>query len=201
MSEILIIIVVASGAFIGTNLDNLLLLMAMYSRYEQNAVIVTAGYFAGMLLIGAISLLIGEAGELLPLAYLGFLGVIPISIGVISLWKLFRKAEVENLSRAIETQTGVAVFLTLVVTQLSNSADSIVTFSALFADSSDAADYLIAPTFLAMTIVFSGTAYYSLKHHRLKQFVNRYGKYVTPFILILVGWYIFSNTGLDLVPG
>lgn len=201
MSEILIIIVVASGAFVGTNLDNLLLLMAMYSRYEQNAVMVTAGYVAGMLVIGAISLLIGEAGELLPLAYLGFLGLIPISMGVFSLWKIFRKTEAEDLSRAIGTHTGVAVFLTLVVTQLSNSADSIVTFSALFADSSDAADYLIAPTFLAMTIVFSGMAYYSLKHHKLKQFVNRYGKHVTPFILILVGWYIFSNTGLDLVPG
>ena len=201
MSEILIIIAVASGAFIGTNLDNLLLLMAMYSRYEQNAVMVTAGYVAGMLLIGAISLLIGEAGELLPLAYLGFLGVIPISMGLFSLWKLFGKVEVEDVSSVIDTHSGMAVFVTLIATQLSNSADSIVTFSALFADSTDAADYLIAPTFLAMTLVFSGVAYYSLKHHRLSQFVNRYGKYVTPFILILVGWYIFSNTGSDLVPG
>lgn len=201
MSEILIIIAVASGAFIGTNLDNLLLLMAMYSRYEQNAVMVTAGYVAGMLLIGAISLLIGEAGELLPLAYLGFLGAIPISMGLFSLWKLFGKVEIEDVSSVIDAHSGMAVFVTLIATQLSNSADSIVTFSALFADSTDAADYLIAPTFLAMTLVFSGVAYYSLKHHRLGHLVNRYGKYVTPFILILVGWYIFSNTGSDLVPG
>jgi len=162
---------------------------------------VTAGYIAGMVLIGAISLLIGEAGELLPLAYLGFLGVIPITMGVLSLWKLFRKTQDENVISSVDAHSSLAVFLTLIATQLSNSADSIITFSALFADSSDASDYLIAPTFLAMTVVFSSIAYYSLKHHRLSQFLNRYGKYVTPFILILVGWYIFSNTASDLVPG
>ena len=200
MSEILIIIGVTAGAFIGTNLDNLLLLAAMYSRYEQRAGIVTAGYFAGMILIGFITLLIGEVGDIIPLAYLGLLGVVPMMMGVLSLWKLFRSTQPGEVTSVVAADTRLAVFFALLSTQLSNSADSIITFSALFADSSDPSDYMVAPTFLAMTGIFAGVAYYSVKHPKLSRFLGRYGQYVTPFILILVGYYILSDTASDLVP-
>jgi len=200
MSEILVIIGVTAGAFIGTNLDNLLLLVAMYSRYEQRTGIVTAGYFAGMILIGIITLAIGEVGDIIPLAYLGLLGIIPMLMGVFSLLKLFRKTHPGDVTNKAVGDSRVAVFFALISTQLSNSADSIITFSALYADSTDKSDYMIAPTFLAMTAVFSWVAIYSVKHPRLSWFLERYGQYVTPFILILVGYYILSNTATDLTP-
>lgn len=201
MSEILIIIGVTSGAFIGTNLDNLLLLVAMYSRYEQHSATVTAGYFAGMILIGLITLIIGEVGEFIPLAYLGLLGAVPMLMGLFALWKLFRRTHTPGVNPTITGSSSLAVFLALVSTQLSNSADSIITFSALLADSSDPSDYVLATTFLAMVGLFSGVAYYSVKHPKLGRFLSRYGQYATPFILILVGFYILSNTATDLVPG
>jgi len=201
MSEVLVIIAVASAAYIATNLDNLLLLVAMYSRYEQHPGIVTAGYCAGMIIICVIALVAGEAGELIPLAYLGLLGVIPIIMGVFALWKLFRKTESAQTAGVTTDSAPLTVFFTLITTQLSNSADSIITFSALIADSSDASDYVIVPTFLGMIAVFSWVAYYSVKHHKLSWFLARFGQYVTPFILILVGLYILSNTATDLVPG
>jgi len=201
MSEVLVVIAVTAGAFIGTNLDNLLLLTAMYSRYEQHAGMVTAGYFAGMILIGVIALAIGEVGEFIPLAYLGMLGVIPMMMGVLALIKLFRKAEAGYTNGTVTDGNRLAVFLALISTQLSNGADTIITFSALLADSNDAADYLVAPTFLAMIGVFNAVAWYALKHRGLSLVVGRYGQYVIPFILILVGYYILSNTASDLVPG
>jgi cadmium resistance protein CadD (predicted permease) len=201
MGEILIIVGVTSAAFIGTNLDNLLLLTAMYSRYERQALMVTAGYFTGMALVGGIAVIIGEAGDYIPLAYLGLLGVIPITMGVVSLWKLFRnKGNMEDAGPVVDSK-GLTVFLALITTQLSNSADSIIAFSALLAESTDRSDFLITPTYLAMIGIFSGVAYYSLRHKKLSEFLERYGQYVTPFILILVGLYIFSNTSSDLVPG
>jgi cadmium resistance protein CadD (predicted permease) len=201
MSEVLVVIAVTAGAFIGTNLDNLLLLTAMYSRYEQHAGMVTAGYFAGMILIGVIALAIGEVGEFIPLAYLGILGVIPMMMGVLALIKLFRKAEVGYTNGIVTDGNRLAVFLALISTQLSNGTDTIITFSALLADSIDAADYLVAATFLVMIGVFNGVAWYALKHRGLSLVVSRYGQYVIPFILILVGYYILSNTASDLVPG
>ena len=201
MTEVFVIVGVTAGAFIATNLDNLLLLVAMYSRYQLRPWMVTAGYIAGMILVGVITLAIGEIGEVIPLAYLGFLGLIPVMMGVFSLWKLFRGSRLEEVDSIVSAGSRSAVFFALVATQLSNSTDSIITFSALYADSSDRSDYLVAPTFLAMAFVFAGVAFYSVRQPELSRFLSRYGQYVTPFILILVGLYILSNTASDLVPG
>jgi len=87
------------------------------------------------------------------------------------------------------------------MTQLSNGADSIITFSVFLADSTDKTDYLIALTFLAMICVFAWMAYYSLTHRKLSETLDRFGRYITPFILILVGVYILTNTAGDLAAG
>jgi len=201
MHEMLIIIGVTAAAFIGTNLDNLLLLAAMYSRYPNQARVVTAGYFTGMILIAIITLIIGEVGDIIPLAYLGLLGMIPMMMGALALLKLFRSRQLEAVDSVVTGGNRLAVFFALISIQLSNSADSIITFSALFADSADPSDYVVAQTFFVMVGVFSAVAYYSVKHPKLSQILSRYGQFVTPFILILVGFYILSNTASDLVPG
>lgn len=201
MNELLIMIGVAVGAFIGTNLDNLLLLATMYSRYFRHPWTVTAGYFAGMNLIAVITIAVGELGELIPLAYLGLLGVVPIMIGVLALWKLFRNSQTEEVHGAYAGNSGFAIFFAMIALQLSNGTDTIITFSALYADSSDQLDYIVVPVFFAMVGIFSWVAYYSVKHPRLSYILTRYGQYVTPFILIFVGFYILSNTATDLVPG
>jgi len=201
MIDMITIIAITSGAFIATNLDNLVLLVALYSRYESNTNTVTLGYLTGMILIGAICLGIGELGELIPLAYLGLLGIIPMLIGVIALFHLFQKPAFDAAPADTYHTSPWAIFVATLTTQLSNGADSIITFSVFMADSSDASDYLIESTFLGMSCVFAGVAYYSLKHRKVSQFLDHYGHYVTPFILILVGCYVLSNTATDLMPG
>jgi cadmium resistance protein CadD (predicted permease) len=201
MNEILIVVGVTAGAFIGTNMDNFLLLVTMYSRYFRHPWVVTAGYVAGMILIAMITIAIGELGDLIPIAYLGLLGVIPMMMGVFALWKLFRGPQPDEVNSTFAGNSGLAIFSALVAIQLSNGTDTIITFSALYADSSDPSDFIVAPTFFTMVGIFYWVAYYSVRHPGLGQLLARYGKYVTPFILILVGFYIFTDTASDLVPG
>lgn len=202
MNELLIIVGVTAGAFVSTNLDNLLLLATMYSRYYRHPWTVTAGYFVGMNLIAAITIAVGLVGEFIPIAYLGLLGVIPMMIGVFALWKLYRQSRnTEEVDSAYAGNSALAIFFALITIQLSNGADTIITFSALYADSSNPSDYIVAPTFFAMVGLFAWLAFYSVKHPRLSHVLVRYGQYVTPFILIFVGFYIFSNTASDLAPG
>jgi len=201
MNDVLTIIAVSAGAFIATNLDNLILLIALYSRYENHPRTVTAGYIGGMVLIGAICLVIGFGGALIPISYLGMLGVIPVFMGVMGLLQLFRSRQVEVNTRFAMESSRKTIFLAVLITQLSNGADSIITFSVFLADSTPATDYLIALTFLVMIGIYAGVAIYSLNHRKLSNFLDRYGRYVTPLILILVGVYIITNTASDLLPG
>jgi len=201
MGEVFIIVGVGAGAFIGTNLDNLVLLVAMFARYAQQPGTVIAGYFFGMMVICLIALLLGETGEYIPLDWLGLLGVVPMTLGLMALWKLIRKPGEETPGGFAVNENRSTIFSTLASTQLSNGADTIITFTVLFAESGDPADYLLVPTFLVMIGVFAGLAYYSVKRAKLGRVLSRYGQYVTPFILILVGFYILANTATDLVPG
>jgi cadmium resistance protein CadD (predicted permease) len=201
MGDVLTIIAVTAGAFIGTNLDNLVLLVALYSRFQKQSSMVTAGYFAGMTLIAAVCFVIGEADRFIPLDYLGLLGVIPIVMGVVGLLQLFKGIQDGETASFVTASSPKAVFITVLMTQLSNSADSIITFSVFVVDSSQQGEYLIAPTFFAMVGVFAWLAYFSLNHRKFSRFLARYGHYVTPFILIFVGFYILSNTAYDLAPG
>jgi cadmium resistance protein CadD (predicted permease) len=197
MSEILTLVAVAAAAFLATNLDNLLLLVSLFARYESQARRVAAGYFAAMLTIGAISLTIGKAAELVPVNYLGLLGSIPLVMGVMALFKLFRGTDSADATREI----GPAALAATFSTQLSNGSDTIATFSILFGDSTNIADYVISLTFVGMLCVFAMAAFYALRHRWLSQTIGRYGRYVTPFILIAVGLYVLSNTASDMAPG
>ena len=202
MLEILILFAVVAGAFIGTNLDNLLLLVALHTRYNDHPAIVSAGYATGMVLIGIICLLVGELGDLIPIAYLGLLGIIPITTGCLALVRLFGKANTaETLGSSVAHAAPGTIFATLLTTQLSNSSDTIITFSVLLAESTDFFDMEIIPTYLAMVVGFAWLARYLVSHQRLSHVLKRYGPYVTPLILILVGVYVLSNTATDLLPG
>lgn len=202
MLALLTIFAVTAGAFIGTNLDNLILLVALHTRYRDQPAVVSAGYIAGMLLILGICLLIGEIGELIPIAYVGLLGVIPIATGCLALLRLFSKPGPRETGNRVSADAGaVAIFFTLLTTQLSNSSDTIIAFSLLLADSTDFFDLQIIPVFLAMVGGFAWLARYLVNHQRLGEFLKRYGHYITPFILIMVGFFILSNTASDLMPG
>lgn len=198
MIDVLTIAAVTAAAFVGTNLDNLILLIALYSRYLHQSKIVTAGYIAGMFVIGLIVFFVSEAGDFIPVAYLGSLGIIPVVIGLKGLFELYRKKQNATTSDSTISASGKTVFLSVFMTQLSNSADTIITFTIFQFDSKDTMDYVISSTFLVMIFVFAGVAFYSLKHRNLRKFLDRFGHWITPFILIFVGLYIISDTATDL---
>ena len=202
MTELLVIIAVSATAFVGTNMDNLVLLVAMHANYREHPGAVSAGYIAGMLLIGAVFLSVSLLGELIPVAYLGLLGFIPITAGVLGLVGLLRNKNAADTVQSPASDMGPrAVFTTLVTTQLANSTDTIVAFSTLTAESSDFSDHLVFPVFVVLVLGFAWLARFLLSHGRLAGILERYGHYATPFILILVGIYILSNTMTDLAPG
>ena len=193
----MLIVPVVVTAYIATNLDNLLLLIGLLAQYATARRNVLAGYTVGMLALGLASLAIGKAAEAIPVAYLGWLGLIPIAAGVYALLALLRAptADAPSPSRA------GPVFVVAALTQLSNGADTIATFSILVADSASGVEPWLFTTFIAMIAVFAATASFTLAHPWLGGAATRYSRYITPFLMIAIGSYVLANTLTDVAPG
>ena len=199
MFDAAIVVAVAAGAFMATTLDNLVLMIGLFGRYSDRRQEVLVGYLAGMLIIGAVTFYVGKLAGYAPVQYLGLLGVVPILIGVTEIVRLFRNKGVVH-DPVLPGAGSTAVVATLLA-QLGNSTDTIITYSVLFSDANDLADYLVLMVFAGMALLLALVAYLALRHPWLSRPVQLYGHYITPLILITVGMYVLSNTALDMLPG
>ena len=83
-----------AGVFVATNLDDVFLLLAFFSDPRQRVAHVVLGQLLGMAALTAASLLAALGALVVPAAYVGLLGVLPLAIGVKEREKLLiRKKE------------------------------------------------------------------------------------------------------------
>ena len=70
---------------VATNVDNFLVLVGVFGTRSGSRTAVRLGFCVGALILLVISLIFSFIGELIPIRFLGYLGVIPISMGVLEL--------------------------------------------------------------------------------------------------------------------
>jgi len=85
--------------------------------------------------------------------------------------------------------------------QLSNGVDTILVFAPLFADSLLQVDFSIAVAFLVSAIAWYLLAAYIGQGARQVEAIARYGAWLAPLVMIVLGLYILDNTVTDLVAG
>ena len=201
MHSILLIIPIAAGAFLATNLDNFALLLTFLARYRQRMLVVASAYLIGISLLGGVAYAIGHVATIVPVEYIGLLGLAPVGLGVAGVFKLLSDAPGTGSIREQSPGGSRTAFLATLASQLGNGTDTIITFASLFADSDRVADTLIVLTFVAMMLIFLASAHYAIRHPAVEALLERYAHRITPFILIIVGTYILANTATDLMPG
>lgn len=199
MPDMVLVVAVAGSAFIATNLDNLVLLVALFGRYSDRRYEIAFGYLAAMLIVLAITFVVGKIAGNAPVNYVGLLGIFPVVIGLVELGRVFRNRGVVH--DPVATGIGSTAIAAALLTQLSNSADTIVTFSVLFSDSNEVGDQLVLASFGGMALLWVLIAQQALRHSWLSRPIQLYGHYITPLILITVGLFVLSNTALDMLPG
>lgn len=200
MNSLIAIIPIAAGAYVATNLDNYILLVSLLARYRNQTTSVVVGYFVCMMIFGFTGYWIGAAASVAPVEYIGILGIVPISIGTYELVQLRRGSVRAAVATDKSAGDGQKAFMTTLISQLGNGADTIVILGVLFADSMPAADMLIILTLAAMAVTFVIVGIYTVRHPALSKWVGRYAHRAMPFILIVVGVYVLANTASDLLP-
>ena len=196
----LTIVPVTLVAFLATNLDNFTLLVALLAQHRSNRLTVLLAYVATMLIAIGLAYFAGRTADFLPVEYLGFLGVIPLTLGIVGLAKLAMRPPGDSQHMASNVTANRAVFVTALLTQLGNCADTIVTFGALFADSNPSSDVLIVSTAVLLALLFAVASVYTLGQPVVARLADRHAHRVTPLLLIAIGFYILLNTATDVLP-
>ena len=192
----LTIALLVAGGFAATNLDNLLLLIAWMTIAGRSRAPIFAGYFLAALAVLVTVNVLGLLSGMLPVQYVGYLGIVPMLLGAKMLWDKLRQNETGEQEETVKPGA-VRVGTTL----YANSVDSILVLSAMLADSRLQFDHVILVVYLAAAMVFYmlGRLFYS----QIARFekVAKAAEWAAPAIMMIVGAYILDNTLTDTLPG
>ena len=179
----------AITAYTATNLDNFLLLCGLVVSGVRRSSIMLGFAAAGAMIVLIASSFMFLA-YLVPASMLGYLGVIPIALGLRML--VGQRAATGDTVQAKATAASVSMLL------MANSVDTIGTFAPMLAESEPVVRLaLIAGYAASAVLLFALVLRFSRQLSRLQN-SERLAQRITAVIMIGVGVYVLLNTGTDL---
>ncbi len=174
-------------AYISTNVDDLfviMILMAQTPGMEKRKLI--AGHFLGVGLITAISMLSALGLQNLPMKYIGFLGLLPIALGI--------KAWFHRDDDTMDTRAVGLLSMAMITT--GNGADNIGVYIPLFTGFSDAERIDAIVIFMVMTALWVFLAKSLAEFPNIKTVIENYKDIIIPAVFISLGIFIILDSGL-----
>lgn len=202
MTNLLTAIPTGITAFIATNLDDIVILMLLFSQVNamfQRRHIVTGQYLGFTALVLA-SLPGFFGGMLIPQTWIGMLGLVPIAIGVNRL--LNREPEADEDSDPALPTVGSTPRWTWLSPQacsiaaitFANGGDNIGIYVPLFASCTLESLCVILAVFLLLVGVWCYAAYRLTHMPIIAEVLTRYGNLLVPFVLIGLGVTILNDS-------
>jgi cadmium resistance protein CadD (predicted permease) len=185
-------VLLAVGLYATTNVDNLVVLAAFYSDRTFRASQVTAGEFLGLGVIVAVSAGIAAAAAAVPHRYIGLLGVVPLTLGVVKLVGLVRG------SAAVERGTPDGgrhrPFVVGAVT-VGNGGDNIAAYVPVLATRSFGDSVAIVVVFVVAAAVWCAAAYAIARSRWTGGVIERVSRVAIPLVYLGLGVSILVFSG------
>lgn len=196
MDHLATLLVLAIGLFVSTNLDDLFILIGFLSNPKFKPRQIVAGQLAGLGALYAAAVVLSLLALVIPPAWIGLLGLLPIAIGLKELWELRQPDEPEDNEAAGSSGTrGRGNVLTVAAMTVANGGDNLSIYTPVFANRSGLDVAITRVGFAAMTLAWVGAAFWLTRHRTLGAPIRRYGTRVTPFVLIGLGAWILQEAG------
>ena len=210
MSEISTALTGALIAFVATNIDDIIILLLFFSQVDANLrrQHIVVGQYLGFTFLIVASLPGYFGGLIVPREWIGFLGILPIAIGVkqlISREKETTQVQTVNSDRSLASASNSIVsFLSSILNPqtykvaavtVANGGDNISIYIPLFAGSKLASLAVTLAVFFFMVGVWCAIAYLLTRQPTIAYVLTRYGDRVVPFVLIGLGLLIMYERG------
>ncbi len=221
-------VVTGVTAFAATNVDDILVLMVLFAKANATNHLtngnpgeplqrrhIVVGQYLGFAVLILLSLPGFFGGLLIPKVWLGWLGLLPIAIGLNHLWHPSEEDEIQVVHEAegaiaapiaprlqrLASVLSPHTYQVAAVT-LANGGDNIGIYVPLFASSSLADLAIILTSFLILIAVWCAIALYLSSHPLLAKPLTRYGHRLVPVVLIGLGLFIVFESGAwrSLIP-
>lgn len=189
-NPLLVSILIACAAFVATNIDGLLVLIALFADPNIAARDVVVGESLGMALIVLGSYCAAVGLVAIAGAWIKYLGLVPIAIGVVRLLLLlrFQRGDTEPASRP---RTGNILIVTAIV--LGNGGDNLATYISLFANLPRLRILVCVIVFGALTALWCALGHFLVGRSAAGKQVRRWGRRVLPFLMIVLGLRILMS--------
>lgn len=191
------IIIEAIITFLGTNTDELFILMTLYlgvgNTLKRRDII--TGQYIGLFLLIFVSFIGSLGTTLMPEKYIPLLGLIPIFLGII---ELITHIKSKNSALLNETSiifdkpqtTSVKRIAKIAVISIASGADNIGLYIPLFAQQTYSDTLITIAVFVVLLPIWSLLAQSLSKLKVLRKTIHQYKDILVPLIFIGLGIYI-----------
>ncbi|KAF5241563.1 hypothetical protein FANTH_9074 [Fusarium anthophilum] len=192
----------ACATFAVTNVDDIFVLVAFFAEATTSRsltpVKIAIGQYVGFTVIVAVSMIGYGASLLIPAEPIGFLGLLPILLGI---WRIlsyiFNKDEEEEeeaMDQELTTADGFkAVFKVASITVM-NGADNISTYIPLFAEAKAGELAIYIVVYYIMLGVWCCAAYLIMRQKHILHIAQKYARRMVPFLYVGLGIFIIVNS-------
>jgi cadmium resistance transport/sequestration family protein len=207
MDRLLSIILVGITSFIATNLDDIVVLVIFFSQvsatFRRRHIVL--GQYLGFTALLLLSLPGYFGGLVLPKAWVGLLGLLPLGVGVGQLLNPDTdEPDVQTVSIASESKASIRTVMRslfspqayqVAAVTIANGGDNIGIYVPLFASSTFPRLAIIVSVFLVLVGVWCWVAERLTRQRAIALLLSHYGHRIIPFVLIGLGLYILIDSG------
>ena len=182
--------------FVITNIDDAFVLVTFFAESSTSINLtplkITLGQYLGFTVIMAVSLIGFAVAVALPSEPIGFLGMLPLLLGV---WRAFgllfprNNHTEESNPESKRVADAKSIFKVAIITVM-NGGDNIGIYIPLFSQAKGAQIAIYAVVFYILIGIWCFIAYLIMKHKQILQIMKKYASLLIPFLFIGLGIYI-----------
>jgi cadmium resistance protein CadD (predicted permease) len=181
--------------FISTDLDDVFVLLGFFADPRFRIRQIVAGQFIGIAILYAVSVVGSWVSLVMRPAFVGLLGLVPITMGLKSAWELWNSSVPSEQLSNRRSAAGPANIAAVVAMTVANGGDNVSVYIPLFAMRSGPNIAIMGVVFGIMTALWLSLAYWLTRHRTIGAPVRRYTSVLMPFVFITLGVFILYQAG------